>query len=115
MNPSLSDRKPAYQLGHPFKCVCCGQLQFVPDELYDRGLRLMLCGRTRCSDVNAMVEVLQAHRIQLPAASERLERPLGRASDVTRRGDSSCREVPVSMIGESGRPVSPDELPGGGR
>lgn len=65
MNPSLSDRKPAYQLGHPFKCVSCGQLQFVPEQLYDRGLRLMQCGRNRCFGANAMVEVFTGSESQL--------------------------------------------------
>jgi hypothetical protein len=113
MNPSLNDRKPAYQLGHPFKCVSCGGLLFVPVETYDRGLRLMLCSHNRCQFANAMVEVLESHLIQFPAASERLGSAPAQACDVTRRGDSSCRGVPRGPLGEVELHGPSDELSGG--
>lgn len=52
--------------------------------------------------------------IQFPAASERLGSAPAQACDVTRRGDSSCREVPDGSWG-SDRPVPPGEFFGGGR
>lgn len=54
-------------------------------------------------------------RSKFSAASERLGTAPAQASDVTRRGDSSCREVLDELTVEGVLPVSPDELSGGGR
>jgi hypothetical protein len=63
-----------------------------------------------CAGRTSPRQTTDATILQFPAASERLGGTPAQACDVTRRGDSSCREVPGSMIGESGRPVPSDEL-----
>jgi hypothetical protein len=68
-----------------------------------------------CAGREAPRQTIEAKVIRFPAASERLGTAAAQAGDVTRRGDSSCREVPDGLIGEFVLLASPDELSGGGR
>ena len=67
----------------------------------------------RIQGAGAQIIDLNSRR-KFPAASERVGGPPS-AEDVTRRGDSSRREVLDELTMEGVLPASPDELSGGSR